>query len=195
MDAAADLLLSLAARAEAAEKECNEYMKALDSRREYVGIDASPDVEMPVRILRAYLYDSETVTEPDHMLGKLMNKWRDERNVLINAAIAKLANFAHLSDEAQLLRERAELAERLLAEARNDIHIYARQSPEEIEAERDSKRLDWLAENSTYVGGGNGGTYTWHTPADLELGLFRQEIDAAMRSQSTSANPGGSKTT
>lgn len=42
----------------------------------------------------------------------------------------------------------------------------------------DSKRLDWLEENSTYVGGGNGGTFTFKTPADTEC--FRAAIDAAI---------------
>lgn len=48
-------------------------------------------------------------------------------------------------------------------------------------AEADTERLDWLDENMCYNGGGSGGTYTFFTPADVERGMLRDAIDAAMK--------------
>lgn len=48
-------------------------------------------------------------------------------------------------------------------------------------AEADTARLDWLDENMGYSGGGSGGTYTFFTPADVECGMLRDAIDAAMK--------------
>jgi hypothetical protein len=48
-------------------------------------------------------------------------------------------------------------------------------------AEADTARLDWLDENMGYNGGGSGGTYTFFTPADVECGMLRDAIDAAMK--------------
>lgn len=49
-------------------------------------------------------------------------------------------------------------------------------------ARADSKRLDWIDDNCTYVGGGNGGTYSFTTPADVETGMIRAAIDRAATS-------------
>jgi hypothetical protein len=51
-------------------------------------------------------------------------------------------------------------------------------------AEADIARLDWLDENMGYSGGGSGGTYTFFTPADVECGMLRDAIDAAMKEDS-----------
>jgi hypothetical protein len=48
-------------------------------------------------------------------------------------------------------------------------------------AEADTARLDWLDENMDYSGGGSGGTYTFFTPVDVECGMLRDAIDAAMK--------------
>lgn len=48
----------------------------------------------------------------------------------------------------------------------------------ELRADRD--RLDWLDENCVYTGGGHGGTYSFSTPLDVECGMLRAAIDAAM---------------
>jgi hypothetical protein len=53
-----------------------------------------------------------------------------------------------------------------------------------IKAEADTARLDWLDENMGYSGGGSGGTYTFFTPADVECGMLRDAIDAAMKEDS-----------
>lgn len=42
----------------------------------------------------------------------------------------------------------------------------------------DTARLNWLEENCTFQGGGDGGTFTFSTPLDTEC--FRDAIDAAM---------------
>lgn len=57
--------------------------------------------------------------------------------------------------------------------------------PEWLEAMNDKERLDWLDENMHYVGGGDGGTYSFKTPADVECGLLRVAIDAAMPTKET----------
>lgn len=51
-------------------------------------------------------------------------------------------------------------------------------------AETDTARLDWLDENMDYSGGGSGGMYSFFTPADVECGMLRYAIDAAMKSDS-----------
>ena len=48
---------------------------------------------------------------------------------------------------------------------------------------KDKERLDWLDENMSYHGGGSGGTYSFSTPADVESGLLRVAIDAAIAKQ------------
>lgn len=47
------------------------------------------------------------------------------------------------------------------------------------ELEKDKARLDWIEENCTYNGGGNGGVYSFRSPMDTEF--FREAIDAAMK--------------
>lgn len=49
------------------------------------------------------------------------------------------------------------------------------------ELEMDAERIDWLDENMGYSGGGNGGYYSFFSPADLESGMLRAAIDAAMK--------------
>jgi hypothetical protein len=49
----------------------------------------------------------------------------------------------------------------------------------------DTARLDWLDENVTHTGGGRGGRYTFFTPADCELGMLRDAIDAAMNKEAS----------
>jgi hypothetical protein len=48
-------------------------------------------------------------------------------------------------------------------------------------ARRDAERLDWLDDNMSCVGGGAGATYSFKTPADVECGMLRAAIDAAMQ--------------
>lgn len=45
----------------------------------------------------------------------------------------------------------------------------------------DTERLDWLDEYMSYHGGGNGGVYSFRTPADVECGMLREAIDAARK--------------
>jgi hypothetical protein len=49
----------------------------------------------------------------------------------------------------------------------------------------DTARLDWLDENMNYSGGGSGGTYSFFTPADVECGMLRYAIDAAMTKEAS----------
>lgn len=58
---------------------------------------------------------------------------------------------------------------------------------------RDKARLDWLDENMGYTGGGNGGYYSFFSPADLECGMLRAAIDAAMPTAPLPAPAGENK--
>ena len=70
----------------------------------------------------------------------------------------------------------------LSAAERADRNVELRRRAEKAEA--DIARLDWLDENMGYSGGGSGGTYTFFTPADVECGMLRDAIDAAMKKAS-----------
>ncbi len=67
-----------------------EYQRMLDSRKDQRFVDASPDAELPVRILEAYIDGGIVESEPSQ-LGELMNKWQAERNQILRAAIDALA--------------------------------------------------------------------------------------------------------
>jgi hypothetical protein len=61
---------------------------------------------------------------------------------------------------------------------------YADMTARAEKAEADTARLDWLDENMDYSGGGSGGTYSFFTPADVECGMLRYAIDAAIKEAS-----------
>jgi hypothetical protein len=103
------------------------------------------------------------------------------RQMLLSACKSALTDIKESNSVAEeMVKQRDDLREQLAA---------AQRSAED--ARRDSERIDWLAENSLYEGGGNGGWYRWHTPADLEHGLFRAEVDAAMSAQGPASAMGG----
>lgn len=58
--------------------------------REKIYIDATPDAELPVRILSAHIDDSTCESIPP-ALGEQMNKWQAERNVILREAISRLS--------------------------------------------------------------------------------------------------------
>lgn len=71
-----------------------DYQRALDSRRDHVYVDVTPDAELPYRILAAYIDEqTSTVSEPA-VLGEMMNQWQRERNVILRKALADLARGA-----------------------------------------------------------------------------------------------------
>lgn len=69
----------------------------------------------------------------------------------------------------RMVAHQAEIIERAIQAA---VAVLATEEP-------DVARLEWLEDNMTYIGGGNGGTYSFFSPADLEHGLLRAAIDAA----------------
>jgi chromosome segregation ATPase len=73
-----------------AEAQLADYKFVLGNRRDHKFVDASPDAELPVRILQAYLEEGHTVSMPEE-IGKLINKWQAERNVILREAIDRLA--------------------------------------------------------------------------------------------------------
>ena len=101
-----------------------------------------------------------TIHETIHILEEFY-KWRRGDETFIMPEPFELG--VAIGDALRLLREHAAITAR--AE----------------EAEADTARLDWLDENMGYSGGGSGGTYTFFTPADVECGMLRDAIDAAMK--------------
>ena len=96
------------------------------------------------------------------------------------------ASFAaELETELAAMQARAELAEASAKLWEADALRYANNTEfwkdRAERAEADTARLDWLDENMGYSGGGSGGTYTFFTPADVECGMLRDAIDAAMK--------------
>src|SRR5690348_7664403 len=63
--------------------------RMLGNRRDHQFVDATPDAELPRRILSAYIDDSKIISTDD-TLSQMMNGWQDERNTILRAAIAKL---------------------------------------------------------------------------------------------------------
>lgn len=61
------------------------------TREEMLWVDATPDADYPLRILRAYLRNTtlRTISEPP-LLGEIMNKAQDERAVILQDAIDRL---------------------------------------------------------------------------------------------------------
>ena len=100
-DSGAELLKCRAALEQSAArtKELEEQVKrVIGNCREKIYVDASPDSELPARILSAYIEEIETVSYLAS-LGKLMNKWQAERNTIIRAAIELLARAAPAGTE------------------------------------------------------------------------------------------------
>jgi hypothetical protein len=85
---------------------------------------------------------------------------------------------------AKLLIQAFEQEIKKMLDARAAAELVTMNVPRREKAEADTARLDWLDENVTHIGGGRGGRYTFFTPADCELGMLRDAIDAAMKEAS-----------
>jgi hypothetical protein len=72
-----------------------------------------------------------------------------------------------------------------MLDARAAAELVTMNVPRREIAEADTARLDWLDENMDYSGGGSGGTYSFFTPADVECGMLRYAIDAAMTKEAS----------
>ena len=77
--------------------ESAEPQEAKAQRHEIRFIDATPDEGYIRRILEAYIDDSyysdnTAGLPPENEVCKMMNKWREERNALLRAALARLAS-------------------------------------------------------------------------------------------------------
>jgi hypothetical protein len=72
-----------------------------------------------------------------------------------------------------------------MLDARAAAELVTMNVPSREKAEADTARLDWLDENMDYSGGGSGGTYSFFTPADVECGMLRYAIDAAMTKEAS----------
>lgn len=71
------------------ERELADAKRVIGNRTEMRWVDASPDAELPRRILEAHIDDPHTVSDPP-ALAQMMNGWQAERNAILRAAIAKL---------------------------------------------------------------------------------------------------------
>lgn len=75
-------------------------------------VDMTPDEELPRRILEAYIDESETTDNtlglpPENPLCVAMNKARDERNVILRAAVSNLAGGGFAEGRRRGLEEAA----------------------------------------------------------------------------------------
>jgi len=89
-----EVLLELIGKAEKVEEQLEHSRKHI---REKVWVDATPDRELPARILKAYIdetHDTDNLIglDPTSPLCIEMNKARDERNAIIREAIRALAS-------------------------------------------------------------------------------------------------------
>lgn len=82
-------LAAATARAEEAEKTRDDLRLVLDSRRDQRFVNATPDDDLPVRILQAYVDQGAAESEPPE-LGLLMNQWQRDRNIILWKAIGVL---------------------------------------------------------------------------------------------------------
>lgn len=82
-------LPTLAHAVQDAREELQTLRTVVGNRQELRFVDATPDADLPRRILEAHLDESETVSSPPE-LGEMMNQWRIERNAILRAALAKL---------------------------------------------------------------------------------------------------------
>ena len=137
-----------------------------------------------------------TIHETIHILEEF-NKWRRgdhtitapcsfELGVAIGDAVRLLREHVVIKLEVERLKGLASWANTCIhhndAERARYGHVCPVCTSTRAEkAEADTARLDWLDENMGYSGGGSGGTYTFFTPADVECGMLRDAIDAAMK--------------
>ena len=92
---------ALRTRLEEAERERDELKKKFINRRELIYVDASPDEQLPYRILNAYIEETLTTDNllglpPENPLCKLMNEQQQGRNKIIRKALINLAENAAL---------------------------------------------------------------------------------------------------
>ena len=118
--------------------------------REKIYVLANPDAELPMRILEAHIDNSTTESNPP-ALGDLMNKFRDERNAILTAAIASLTDSTSLRAQLSSAQARFEQLDAEYALAKADL----------FRAQADSERLLNVAQGCLdYCGG--------HHDKDLE---------------------------
>ena len=94
---------ALRTRLEEAERERDELKKKFINRRELIYVDASPDEQLPYRILNAYIEETLTTDNllglpPENPLCKLMNEQQQGRNKIIRKALISLAENAALEE-------------------------------------------------------------------------------------------------
>lgn len=70
------------------DKIAEEIRPRHPQRQDFLHIDATPDADYPLRILRAYRQqcDVRTLTTPPE-LGEQMNEWQDHRAAILDKAI------------------------------------------------------------------------------------------------------------
>ena len=95
-----DRLLAEVAHGEVVRKglisQRDSLKESLGNMRDHIHVDATPDAELPARILSAYIDESVTVSEPPG-LGQMMQQWQVERNAILYKALQDLAAAGRLS--------------------------------------------------------------------------------------------------
>lgn len=95
-------------------RDVNE--RYLRHMRDKIYVDATPDAELPARILAAYIDDQTTAESIPPELGNLMNKWQAERNAIVRKALADLAALTAANARVEELEHQVTQYEAVLSE-------------------------------------------------------------------------------
>ena len=127
----------------------------------------------------------------DNQLCGDVQKWADDYTAELTRLRAEverlkfyIATTIQPEEHAKVIKDLRALSDQLSDNLSAVGAAYNAEKARAEKAEADIARLDWLDENMGYSGGGSGGTYTFFTPADVECGMLRDAIDAAMKEAS-----------
>jgi hypothetical protein len=137
---------------------------------------STPETKLTVETTDA-AYQPDSLLSFNHANREVLRITHDGRMIIGEGLSTEEAT----REAAKLLIASFEEQIQKMLDARAAAELVTMNVPQREKAEADTARLDWLDENMGYSGGGSGGTYTFFTPADVECGMLRDAIDAAMK--------------
>jgi hypothetical protein len=140
----------------------------------------TPETKLTVKTTDG-AYQSDSLLSFNHANREVLRITHDGRMIMGEGLSTEEAT----QEAAKLLIASFEEQIQKMLDARAAAELVTMNVPRREIAEADTARLDWLDENMDYSGGGSGGTYSFFTPADVECGMLRYAIDAAMTKEAS----------
>lgn len=150
-----------------------------DVLAEIVVVPASFARQLERELAAEKAWAEEAITRAEERMNREIGEMRVLIQPLYDELDAALAQVATLREAAQDFCDKVDCGE--ARSIRSYAKFKAALSATHNAKHPDTERIDWLDEYMSHHGGGNGGVYSFRTPADVECGMLREAIDAARK--------------